>query len=58
MKNLKNMISTLEKMGATAFMDELKQTYDIERIEDIKKGDYRTITQIAQDKYDMLKEAR
>lgn len=57
-KNLKNMISTLEKMGATAFMDELKQTYDIERVEDIKKGDYRTITQIAQDKYDMLKEAR
>ena len=57
-KNLKNMISTLEKMGATAFMDELKQTYDIERVEDVKKGDYRTITQIAQDKYDMLKEAR
>jgi len=56
-KNLTKMIGTLEKMGATAFMDELRQVYGIERIEDIKKGDYRTIVQIAQDKYDMLKEA-
>lgn len=57
-KNLKKMISTLESMGATAFMDELKQTYGIKRVEDIKKGDYRTISQIAQNKYDMLKEAK
>jgi len=57
-KNLKGMIATLEKMGATAFMDELKQVYDIKRIEDIKKGDYRTIVQLAQDKYDLLKEAK
>ena len=57
-KNLKGMIATLEKMGATAFMDELRQVYDIKRIEDIKKGDYRTIVQLAQDKYDLLKEAK
>lgn len=55
--NLKGMVKTLESMGATAFMDELRQVYGIERIEDIKKGDYRTIVQIAQDKYDLLKEA-
>ena len=56
-KKVKDMISTLEKMGATAFMDELKQTYSIERIEDIKKGDFRTIMQIGQSKYELLKEA-
>lgn len=55
--NLTKMIATLEKMGATAFMDELRQMYDIERIEDIKKGDYRTIVGLAQEKYDMLQEA-
>jgi len=57
-KNLKGMIATLEKMGATAFMDELRKDYGIQRIEDIKKGDYRTIVQKAQDKYDLLKEAK
>lgn len=56
-KKVKDMISMLEKMGATAFMDELKQTYSIERIEDIKKGDFRTIMQIGQSKYELLKEA-
>ena len=56
-KKVKDMISTLEKMGATAFMDELKQTYSIESIEDIKKGDFRTIMQIGQSKYELLKEA-
>ena len=56
-KNLTKMIATLEKMGATAFMDELRQVYGIETIEDIKKGDYRTIVGLAQDKYDMLQEA-
>ncbi len=55
--NLKNMIATLATMGATAFEDEIKQTYGIERIEDLKKGDYRAVVQIAQNKYDMLKEA-
>jgi hypothetical protein len=57
-KKVKDMINTLEKMGATAFMDELKQTYSIERIEDIKKGDFRTIMQIGQNKYDLLQEAK
>lgn len=56
-KNITEMIKTLEKMGATAFMDELKQVYGIERIEDIKKGDYRTIVGLAQEKFDLLKEA-
>ena len=54
---LTKMIATLEKMGATAFMDELRQVYGIETIEDIKKGDYRTIVGLAQDKYEMLQEA-
>jgi hypothetical protein len=44
-------------MGATAFMDELKQMYGIERVEDIKKCDYNTIMQLGQSKYEMLKEA-
>ena len=57
-KNLTKMIGTLEKMGATAFMDELRQVYGIETIEDIKKGDYRTIVGLAQDKYDLLQEAK
>lgn len=56
-KKIKEMVATLEKMGATAFMDELRQTYGIERIEDIKKGDFRTIMQIGQSKYELLKEA-
>ena len=56
-KKIKEMVATLEKMGATAFMDELRQTYGIERIEDIKKGDFRPILQIGQSKYDLLKEA-
>lgn len=56
-KNLKGMIDTLKKMGASAFMDEVKQVYGVERVEDIKKCDYRTIVQLAQDKYDLLKEA-
>ena len=56
-KNITEMIKTLEKMGATAFMDELRQVYGIERIEDIKKGDYRTIVGLAQEKFDLLKEA-
>lgn len=56
-KNLTNMIGILEKMGATTFMDEIRQVYGVDRIEDIKKGDYRTIVQLAQDKYDLLKEA-
>lgn len=56
-KNLKGMIDTLKKMGASAFMDEVKQVYGVERIEDIKKCDYRTIVQLAQEKYDLLREA-
>ena len=56
-KKLTDMITALERMGATAFMDEIRQVYGIEKIEDIKKGDYRTIVQLAQDKYDLLKEA-
>ena len=56
-KNLTNMIGALEKMGASAFMDEIRQVYGVERIEDIKKGDYRTIVQLAQEKYDLLREA-
>lgn len=56
-KNLTNMIGTLEKMGATTFMDEIRQVYGVERIEDIKKGDYRTVVQLAQDKYELIKEA-
>lgn len=54
---VKGMIATLEEMGATAFMDELKQMYGIEKVEDIKKGDYNTIMQLGQSKYEMLKEA-
>ena len=54
---VKGMIATLNEMGATAFMDELKQMYGIERVEDIKKGDYNTIMQLGQSKYEMLKEA-
>lgn len=54
---VKGMIATLNEMGATAFMDELKQVYGIERVEDIKKGDYNTIMQLGQSKYEMLKEA-
>lgn len=54
---VKGMIATLNDMGATAFMDELKQMYGIERVEDIKKGDYPTIMQLGQSKYEMLKEA-
>ena len=54
---VKNMIATLNDMGATAFMDELRQMYGIERVEDIKKGDYNTIMQLGQSKYEMLKEA-
>ena len=54
---VKGMIATLKEMGATAFMDELKQVYGIERVEDIKKGDYNTIMQLGQSKYEMLKEA-
>ena len=54
---VKGMIATLNDMGATAFMDELKQMYDIERVEDIKKGDYPAIMQLGQSKYEMLKEA-
>ena len=54
---VKNMIATLNDMGATAFMDELKQMYGIECVEDIKKGDYNTIMQLGQSKYEMLKEA-
>lgn len=57
-KNIKEMVATLEKMGATAFMDELRQTYGIERIEDIKKGDFRKIIQMGQNKYDLLQEAK
>ena len=57
-KKVKDMISMLEKMGATAFMDEIRQTYGIERIEDIKKGDFRTIIQMGQNKYDLLQEAK
>lgn len=56
-KKLTDMVTTLERMGATAFMDEIRQVYGVERIEDIKKGDYRTIVQLAQDKYDLIKEA-
>lgn len=54
---VKGMIATLNEMGATAFMDELKQMYGIERVEDIKKGDYPTIMQLGQSKYELLKEA-
>ena len=56
-KKVKEMVATLEAMGATAFMDELRQTYGIENVEDIKKGDFRTIMQIGQNKYELLKEA-
>jgi hypothetical protein len=54
---VKGMIATLNDMGATTFMDELKQMYGIEKVEDIKKGDYNTIMQLGQSKYEMLKEA-
>ena len=56
--NLKGMIKTLESMGATAFMDELRQVYNIERVEDIKKVDYRPIVRLAEEKYELLKEVK
>lgn len=55
---LKAMISELERMGATAFMDELKQVYGIGRVEDIKKIDYRTIVDLANQKYELLTKAK
>lgn len=55
---VKGMIATLETMGETSFFDELKQMYGIEKVEDIKKGDYNTIMQLGQSRYEMLKEAK
>lgn len=57
-KNLTGMINQLANMGATAFMDEIRQMYGIEQISDLKKGDYRTVVQLAQNKYDLLQEAK
>lgn len=53
-RKLKSMITVLEEMGATAFMDELKQAYGITKVEDIKKIDYRQIVQLAQQKHNLL----
>lgn len=53
-EDIKNVIETLNRLGATAFMDELRQTYGIKRIEDIKKVDYRPIKELARQKYNLL----
>lgn len=56
-KNLKSMVQTLEVMGAYELMEDLRNMYGINQIEDVKKTDYRDMVAFLQAKYDLMKGA-
>lgn len=56
--NIKKNLKLIEKLGDTSFIDELRNMYDIENIEDIKKKDFRDVVQFMQARYDILKEGK
>ena len=57
-KNIKSNLKLIEKLGDTSFMEELRRMYDINKIEDIKKKDFRDVVQFMQARYDILKEGK
>ena len=54
-KNLTGMVKELERMGATALMEDLQNMYGIKDLRDTKKKDYRDMVAFLQAKYDLMK---